>query len=901
VVHVARASLSALSLLLLLAGPAAAQGKELAWKLGGDKVRYDLTAQAPAPPLPAGVPWAPAPFQLLGTGDLEENRRPRLPVKGATDLVWYYAFHLPGGPLPGKKRPRTVEVDARFPIKSGAKKGHLTVRGNHSVRAKSKRATIRSSLLVSSSLEGDWLKKGNLTITRQFSLKRGQLERAEFSYELTVTHEGEQSAHVIKGSIQPQREVVPVDAPEFHVQVSEAIDRGAAWLADALASRMGNYKKSDRPRHALGRVALPCFALLRSGIPPKRLAAYFDWMASLPLEDTYSVSLWIMALEARSVERKVLPPQPRTRSVARFRRGQVPKNDQDRIRKATEWLVQTRKAGEGWWSYFGKPGKPPLGHDMATEATRGDRSNSQFAVLALHSALASGVDVPGEVWEEILEEGAAAQAPDGPPANLEGSHFNRRSPMAHDPRDEPVSPETTTTERGPGTRAGLKTGERLRAKARGWAYPMKGKATQDNAYGSMSAAGLSSLAVAREGLRVSRRLTAKRAAAADEAIRDGLGWLLANFDAARNPNRGTQHYFYWAYSLEKAMDTSGVERLGSREWWRDLSAELLARQEDDGSWSRGNLEHTAFALLVLNRATLPVELNIGEAKRVATGERDGSTWDLAAVEGVGQLSVRELLEAMVSSPDDAKARLSLAKKALAALREDQRPRLIPELSTLASHPDRGVRRWAAETCRNLAGSAKPADLERFSARWEVLRRAGDGEDHGQIEDVRSILRDPKSPVPLKQQAIRVLGRLRAVEAVEDLIGELGAKSVAYREFVWLHLTGMAGGEHRPYDPAAGERARKAAAADWRAYWKAEGPERVTAERVRRDVLNLALDARAEAAGKRLKAIGKPALPGLVDGLRSESTRSRAHALLKAISGKDLPAQPDPWLEWLEQG
>jgi hypothetical protein len=415
----------------------------------------------------------------------------------------------------------------------------------------------------------------------------------------------------------------------------------------------------------------------------------------------------------------------------------------------------------------------------------------------------------------------------------------------------------------------------------------------------MSAAGVSTVAIVREGLRVSRRLTSKRTLGSLVSLRDGLGWLLNNYDPTRNPGRGAAHYYYFAYSFEKAMDTAGVERLGGKEWWRDLAAELMARQKDDGSWE-GSIKETSLALLVLNRATLPVKLEIGEAKRRATGEQDPSLWDLVVVPGTGQLRVRQLLGAMRSDPSLAAERLPLARKALAAMPEEERPRVVPELRQLMRHSHRGTMRWARESVRLLTGSDAPESIDAFCVAWETLRRASLGEDHRLIPELRTLLRATSSAIPLKKQTILVLGRLRAVEATVDVISELTARDPGYREFAWSNLISLAGGEQRPFDPGASKGTRADQIATWKLWWREHGEGIAQAEEIRRAVSSLGIKARADAAAKSLKAIGKPALRALVDGLRSDATRKRAHELLKAISGKsDLPPKVGPWLDALE--
>ncbi len=257
-------------------------------------------------------------------------------------------------------------------------------------------------------------------------------------------------------------------------------------------------------------------------------------------------------------------------------------------------------------------------------------------------------------------------------------------------------------------------------------------------------------------------------------------------------------------------------------------------------------------------------------------------------------------EALAALADDPQAEpLEIAQQAVAALDPLERPRLVPELIPLLAHPDRGARRWARESCRSLTGLDEPGALRAFLADYEAVRRIEGGRLFEELERVRSLLRDPSSSRPLRRRALTALGRLRAVEALPDLLEALGEEPAAWRREVWSHLVGLAGGEPEPFDPAATAAARHDARAALRRWWSERGEARVLEERVRRAVTDLSLPHRVAAAERALRAIGPPALRGLVDGLRSDTTRARAHALLVELSGKELPATVEVWLDALQ--
>lgn len=93
----------------------------------------------------------------------------------------------------------------------------------------------------------------------------------------------------------------------------------------------------------------------------------------------------------------------------------------------------------------------------------------------------------------------------------------------------------------------------------------------------------------------------------DRSIDRGLDYLMAN--AFPRGGRGgvglgaaayQAHYFYGQYYAVQAMYLAGGERW--RKWWPAIRDELLARQNDDGSWSDpsfGDAYGTSMALIVL--------------------------------------------------------------------------------------------------------------------------------------------------------------------------------------------------------------------------------------------------------------------------------------------------------------
>jgi hypothetical protein len=200
---------------------------------------------------------------------------------------------------------------------------------------------------------------------------------------------------------------------------------------------------------------------------------------------------------------------------------------------------------------------------------QGDNSNSQFALLALWMARYAGVPVAPHVW------------------GLSETYFR-----------------TTQNEDG------------------GWGYSHN---QRRDSYGSMTAAGLSSMTVVMAA-RALGRTPDLDVIRANPVVARGRRWLAENLDVATNPGvsasfggraaerRGRPSLtkknrwpLYWLWSLERAGRLLDVARFGEHDWYREGARRLVDVQRDDGRWVGSNPEYaTSFALLFLTRGTKPV-------------------------------------------------------------------------------------------------------------------------------------------------------------------------------------------------------------------------------------------------------------------------------------------------------
>jgi len=437
----------------------------------------------------------------------------------------------------------------------------------------------------------------------------------------------------LAGSARPQ-DAVDADAPE------DAIAAGVDWLKGrqqpdgsfALPPGVDTLETG----FPMGYSALATLTLLKCGVAPDDPAVVraFDHLYGLELRKTYSVSMLILAIEARfAPPEDALDEERRTyaTSARRFFGKRARRIDRAKVQAGVEWLLAHRSEQDGaGWRY--PPGTPDQ-----------DNSNTQYAMLALKSARRLGAEVPLEVFAEVADFFVAQQDRRGPevpafgvPA-ADGPIYDMASPRRREEAEEEAEEERERTRE----RGGL-TAERRRMFARGWSYEPRevepGPPPEDRAgdpptqsgtrvsTGSMTCSGIAALCIAKSELEGSRRAWGPRRDAVESAIRDGVAWMARYFSPSANPRADdgpTGWKYYYLYSVERAGVLAGTYRFGEHDWWDGGAAHLLEVQEPAGTWpdAKGlsRLSRTCFALLFLRRGTIPlVRL---PPKRVMTGGR----------------------------------------------------------------------------------------------------------------------------------------------------------------------------------------------------------------------------------------------------------------------------------------
>ena len=455
----------------------------------------------------------------------------------------------------------------------------------------------------------------------------------------------------------------------FRVQVNEAIGRGSAWLLRNQGSDGSWRGFAHSQTYPMGCTALAVLTLLKCGTPADHPAIEkaFAYLKPLPLRTVYSVSVLLMALDARyAPARDPFAVEQVDRYGNRNSKdpcaNQISPQDKAWMERGVAFLLEHQKA-DGYWRY------PSGGFDT---------SNTQFALLGLHAATRCGVKVAQRVWLDALRHMLGFQEQVGEPVMYKANEVRGKY------RFEWME----------------------RAIARGFKYDKRSSVPTS----SMTTAGLTCLVICQSRLWRARGFNGAMRTDTRRGIRDAMAWLQTNFAVDHNVGGGQHWTFYNLYGLERAGVLGRFRFLGQHDWYKEGATFLLGRQDPQGHWRiRQRWEGSCFALLFLKRATSRMNAPV----ITPSGSKEG---ELAAQETPTHLVPDEDLD-----PKTATERAIAVARAIRRL-EDRDPDVVFQaalrLGTLAHrravkplarvlklHKDNDARVAAA----NALGSLRAAD------------------------------------------------------------------------------------------------------------------------------------------------------------------------------------------------
>ncbi len=512
---------------------------------------------------------------------IEEQRRFAPSSPRHLDIPALLALYLPETAKPEKRRfdwvfHKTVPVRVRgtCEIKSQDDKT-ATVIGTYKFASRGKGERTDTEALF----------KGGATVESTFDLENHRLLMATVQLDYTVgpkkPKRGDAATPIDRTVELKFHKAYPRRYEKFDDSVETAIEKGVAYLRTIQIAAGEEFGDSFKPhgKERLGSTALAVLTLAACDVPLEDPAIQraLDWMVTQQPEKTYERAISLMAFD------KAYTP-PGERVVTRSKKGKP-------VRKLTaphrRWCIETYEAlmksaqSPGTWGY------PAKGRTTFTY----DTSNTQYAVLAMRSAANLGFEIKDSSWLAVIRyfklirarhegKGTVHLIRDGQATKDDGKYA--RSGIPEVPVDEI---------------AGFKYGS-----LSGYLNP----------WGSMTCAGIASLAIARHALVTggSNKWNPKLAEEVEQYIRGGWAWLDRNWAVDRHPkNPSNRWLYYYLYSLERAAVLDRVKRVAGRDWYYEGAIELLVRRNKNGSWGGGGgarVAPTCFALLFLKRATAPL-------------------------------------------------------------------------------------------------------------------------------------------------------------------------------------------------------------------------------------------------------------------------------------------------------
>jgi hypothetical protein len=851
-----------LSLFFLLGLVGPVYGGPTVWKLGDEEIaRYRIDQTKKAANKSQTVVKLPDTWPISSV-NLKDQKTYREPVRGLDGLIYRYAFSVP------------TEIDsndvATLEEKFASVGNHalnIDVKGKVRVKGSARKATFKGQISFSQrgKVGRSNVKRGTLIWTSLFDIKKGVLLSCNFDFSIEYSYKAPKKAakgyHYLAAGriILLGREKAKLS--RFKKDVARAIQRGSQWLYDET--------KGNLSKWTMGKLALALFALQRSGILPSDsvIKQGFQKLSTMTPARTYDVAVYIMALEARSVKR--IPPKGSS-SVPRYRRKKVGKNDLQMIQRLANFLVRGRVVGYGRWDYTAVGGVIEEGGSTvkkgekktSNKSKRYDHSVTQFAVLALHAAHRAGAKIDRAVWREVFDQFKRAQS------KSEGSGSHR----IHKGLDRPRMGQA---KRGGGTveRGGVNTEETAKTRYRGWGY------TTGAAYGSMTNAGLSSLAIAASMLEEENSFSSEQEKEFKRMTREGLAWQAKNYTVTTNPKKGgNNHYYYYMYSLEKACELLGVEGFDGRSWYDDGARRLTIVQLKNGSWD-DSMRHTSFALIFLNRGTLRTTVNILKRRRV-TGEDDASDRTQVNVKGAGgTVDLNNLLEAIIgASRGEQKKLQKWFNQGLVQLQEVERPLVMSNLLELLSIKEsRGFARRQLRTITQDSTLKTRDEFQKWQRRWQSLDQAGEQRAYGRIPLMKECLQG-KNRI-LRQVAMLAAARLMAVELVPVIAALLDQPRE--RPLAANCLLSLMGRQVES----------RADAEEWA---DKQGPAALKEQLAVRQLFKAIAGDRE--AIKVVCAAGKKHLSDLVRIVKKKAFQKGAQSLLEKITG-ETKIKSEKWLDW----
>ncbi|MFP6738344.1 MAG: hypothetical protein VCD34_06345 [Planctomycetota bacterium] len=641
------------------------------------------------------------------------------------------------------------------------------------------------------------------------------------------------------------------DAAPFQKRINAAIARGK----DNLLGQLPGMTAKPPGGYPMGRLALPLAAALKGGASAKDpvIVAAFNRLAKMQPSKTYGVSCYLFALDALARRQAKEGVQRRGRTYVGRKPHQAKGDVRKRMSQMVEWLVGARAEGMGYWNY---------GYSSAPGAQRHDFSNAQFAVLGLQIGIEHSIPVPRKVFEEIAKIFVSTQTLIEAPEKIKISYGLRLEDLLSNRKTTAKAQSTTFT-----------------VKPGGWNYT----AVKGGSKASMTAAGASSLLVARNGL---GRANFALRQAVDKALVRSYAWINKNF-ASFIQAGGGGHGLYTMYSLEKVGDLGEIEKFGDHNWYVEGATILLDKQQGDGGWAGGYV-NTSFAVFFLTRATRLKPYSAPKILTNSPGVGGSADRDLVFVGRLnGFISAKEVLRILGDSRNA--SLVSVGEEVVRNYNQNFVGELAPILLNLWTGTSDKITRFAKASLQQITGmsSSNRDDYTAWYGSFEKIHALETGSG-ANAATLSTLLKTTSSPT-LKAKILDVAHRNKLYQMADDLVDELSlTKSHDYRLKVngLLNLwSGRSVSPPSPKDSAGWEKV----AAIWTTWAASESTQLVAGRKLDGLLGNLEKATPAQVPGiiRQIVALGDSAVPHLRRAIEKDEYSFHLIDALEQLTGEEI--------------
>jgi hypothetical protein len=341
-------------------------------------------------------------------------------------------------------------------------------------------------------------------------------------------------------------------------QIGEAIQKGVDWVlgaerskASAADARSTSVPARLNGARQEGEAILAIYALLQCGkaINDPRLDIKSPFMANLvnaikKTEDFGRLNTYIRGIRASA--------------LSLYNR----KEDKPTLSNDVSFLLKAHRGGAytygmPWDNGRRRTGSGGDGWDVW------DNSNCQYGLLGVWAGAEAGIEIQKGYWQAVADHWRKCQ--------LENGQWDYGFRMA-----------------------------------RGRMPAMPGGRATNWGTTSMTAAGTASLFVAEEFIQLAGPYP--KPDVGRPPMSDSLAKAMQWWNEGDNGVSVNGQWGYTLYGIERVGLASGYKHVGTHDWYRELAAQAIAKQKDDGSWQE-SLVDTSFALLFLSRGRHPILMN----------------------------------------------------------------------------------------------------------------------------------------------------------------------------------------------------------------------------------------------------------------------------------------------------